>query len=323
MLVYSGFAKDEDKLLESSSGGFATVLSEKFIQAGGCVYGVAYAPSFKKLEYVCAESLDDLKKIKGSKYTECNKIEFRQIEECLKNGRKVLFIGLGCSVGAVLKFLEKQNLDLANFFTIDVLCSGPVPAKIHELFIDELEKKYKSKLISFASRTKKNSWMPYYLIAKFENGKVYSDLFEYTDYGFLFQNLVLNKCQNCHFKGDCHKGDLCIGDCWGLKEGMSGWNKNGVSVVIEQTEKGKSLLSLLGNDFDIQKIDDSIVLKHNPAYFESRKEGLSCDNFLSLLEKESLPRVLRKNKAYRQWKRKIRLIKLKRIVLKILEIVKN
>lgn len=72
--AYSGYFLDREQLLQSSSGGLATAISEKIIKSGGCVFGVTYADDFKSAHYMCAEKLTDLVKLKGSKYIQADKI---------------------------------------------------------------------------------------------------------------------------------------------------------------------------------------------------------------------------------------------------------
>lgn len=48
--------------------------------------------------------------------------------------------------------------------------------EVHRKFIEDLEKKYKSRVVSFNERYKKEGWVPSYLKVVFENGKVYEEL---------------------------------------------------------------------------------------------------------------------------------------------------
>ena len=55
--VYGGYIDDETKLLQSSSGGLATALSEFFLEQGGYVAGVAYSKDFYKAEYTIIHNI--------------------------------------------------------------------------------------------------------------------------------------------------------------------------------------------------------------------------------------------------------------------------
>ena len=73
MKAYSGYLKEQKKLVESSSGGVATALSEKIISQGGVVFGVKYTSDYRNTEYCCVESEDKLEYLKGSKYIKSTK----------------------------------------------------------------------------------------------------------------------------------------------------------------------------------------------------------------------------------------------------------
>ena len=68
MIAYCGYAKDENIVKHSSSGGLATVMSQNIINSGGVVYGASYTADFKGAEYIRADSLSELDKLGGSKY---------------------------------------------------------------------------------------------------------------------------------------------------------------------------------------------------------------------------------------------------------------
>ena len=93
--TYCGYFVNTDKLLASASGGAATAISEAIICKGGVVFGTTYSCDFKSVEYACITNVEDLYKIKGSKYCETSKTisikgtkksVFNQIEEYLIMG---------------------------------------------------------------------------------------------------------------------------------------------------------------------------------------------------------------------------------------------
>lgn len=101
-------------------------------------------------------------------------------------------------------------------------------------------KKIESKLNYFTVRYKKNGWTPFYVKAKFENGCSFEEPFNSTSYGKAFYKYAMPRCTNCMFKGTKHTGDICVGDFWGVTEEMIGYNKDGVSLLIIQTQKEKN-----------------------------------------------------------------------------------
>ena len=287
--VYSGHFKDDAKLLASASGGAATALAESVISKNGVVFGVRYSADFRSAEYCCIEEIDDLGQIKGSKYIQAQRNNiFHMVEEKLAENRLVLFVGLGCDIAAIKSYCRMRSIDTYNLYTVDILCHGPSPKEVQESYVIELEKKYGAIIKEFTIRFKKEGWFPFYIRAVFSNGSEHIESFNNSDFGRAFYYISKPSCTQCQFKGKNHQGDLCIGDYWGLSDKMSGWNKNGVSIIVVQSEKGKHLLSILPDDFVIQKADQVLFLRGNPMYENSRKQVNNYNEFMNDLRAKGL-----------------------------------
>ena len=65
---YYGSLKNDDELKKSSSGGFATSISNYVIMNRGVVYGVAYTSDYKGAEFIRVTAKEDIKRLVGSKY---------------------------------------------------------------------------------------------------------------------------------------------------------------------------------------------------------------------------------------------------------------
>lgn len=316
MKTYSGY-RDDSSLLESSSGGAASALAESFVQNGGVVFGTAYASDFKSAEMIKADNMDTLSKLRGSKYVETRK-NFTEVLGSLSECKTVLVFGLGCDIGALRALLKKKDIDDSHLYTVDILCHGPSSTDVLRGYIEDLERKYHAKIKAFHVRYKKEGWTPPYVRAEFENGKIYEEVFEFTDYGYAFNKYALPRCTKCHFKGEQHTGDLCLGDYWGVEKSDTGYNPNGVSLIIVQTEKGQQLLSMLSSGFKLQEIDFNNAISHNPAYYQCREQGTDYNLFSEAIKQKSLHETLLLLPEYRKWKRSVRVIKAKRKMLKMI-----
>ena len=296
--AYSGYFLNNDKLLSSSSGGAVSALSEAIINRDGVVFGAAYSKDFKKVEYKCVTSINDLNSLKGSKYCETTKEVddngdrrsiFSILEEKINKNKLILFVGLGCDIAAAKSFCEIKKLSLEKVFFAEILCHGPTTAEVHRQFIERLEKKYNSQIISFNVRHKKFGWTPPYLRAEFKNGDVFEREFYKTDYGFAFNFFSKPGCYNCHFRGENHQGDIVFGDYWGITESMNGWNKNGVSIMFIRTNKGDELIKLIDkSSFSINDADISLALENNPMFYTVRNKPPYYDKFNYYLSKKGL-----------------------------------
>lgn len=291
--AYSGYLKNENSLVKSSSGGFAYALSLKIIEACGVVYSVRYSKDFRIAEWDRATSLKELEAFRGSKYVESRKVYegfnlFNNIKQDLEKGLQVLAIGLPCDIGAIKNYLKK---DYNNLYTADLICHGPTVKKVAEDFLNVLESKYKSKVVNFTVRYKKDGlWTPPYMKVEFESGKRYLKPFYLTDYGIAFSIISTSCCYNCKFKGENHRSDLTIGDYWGLtSQNYKEWNKKGVSVAFVRTEKGSRLIDAISDLCNIILTDNDYAAKNNRCGLNEQKvKSKYYDIFKTLLYKRGL-----------------------------------
>ena len=282
--AYSGYYLDRKKLLQSASGGGASAIAEAIINEGGVVFGVCYTPDFKNAEFACIENINDLYKIKGSKYIETQKrilqkngeykSVYSTVAEKLQSGVEVLFIGLGCDVAALYSFLKGKDISTSSLYTADLICMGSTSSEVAKQYINFLEKKYKSKVVDFSVRYKKQGWLPIYIFTKFENGKTFTTKFHDSDYGYAFSHYYVKKaCCQCEFKGHNHVCDLTLGDYWGITKDMNGYNPDGVSIFITRTKHGEQLINKIDRtEFLLQKTDVAFAIANNPMYYLSRKQ---------------------------------------------------
>ena len=283
--VYAGYVKNKDSLLKSASGGIATAISEEIINRGGYVAGAAYTRDFRGAEYIITNQLSDLDLLRGSKYIEVNKgTIYKDVKRLLDEQKVVLFIGLPCTVAALYHFLKKEY---NNLITCELVCHGPTSAKVHEQYVDHLEKKFNSTVTSFSVRYKKKGWTPLYLRAGFADGQVYEKKFYSTEYGFAFGNMGKAPCYNCQFKGDNRTGDLTVGDFWGANKADPFWNDNGVSVVFVHTQKANDLLQSL-HDVALFETTFERAVERNPMVIRSKKPTPSREKFSKLFAEKGL-----------------------------------
>lgn len=283
--VYAGYLSDDEKLIQSASGGIATALAERMLELGGFVAGVAYSEDFYRAEYILIHDKSELGKLKGSKYIECEKgTIYSDIKRLLDSGEKVLFFGLPCAVAALYRFVGDRP---ENLLTCELICQGPTSPKIHQEYMARLEDKYQSKIVDFSVRYKKKGWTPPYLYAKFENGKVFEKKFYETEYGYAFSVFGGESCYSCKFRGNDRQGDIMIGDFWGATGRDDFWNRNGVSVIFAETKKGNDFLSFVEGVKLFPTTFEKAVEK-NPMVIRPRQREPEREKFSKLLSEKGL-----------------------------------
>ena len=295
--AYGGYIKDDKELLSCTSGGIATALSIQFIEDGGYVVGVKYTSNFKNAEYYITNKIEDLKLFKGSKYIDALVGDtFAKVRKLLDDNKKVLFIGLPCKVGALYFYLKKEY---QNLLTCELVCHGPTLKKVHSEYIDYLEKRYNSKIVDFSVRRKKDSWLPAYLYAKFENGKEFFKEYYITEYGIAFHRVSLERCYNCKFKGNNRRGDIQIGDFWGYDKSSEYYNNKGTSCILVHTKKG--IEHLISNDYlKIFPVSLEEIIQNNQLIIKSRNKHPKTIIFNKYLETKGLFYAVRKTLSFKE-----------------------
>lgn len=308
LIAYSGYYTDSNILKSVASGGAASILGETIIGLNGVVYGACYADGFKKVKFLRATSLGDLEDIKGSKYVYSEKkVEYEGIEknvyevvaQDLNKGKIVLFSGLGCDIGGILSYCLSKNINIENLYTVDLICQGPTFSEAQRSYVEMLEEKYKSRIKTFSVRFKKDGWVPPYVHAEFENGKIFNQKWTESELFYSFSRFAKKTCTQCKFKGDNHRADITIGDFWGLKSDMKGYNSYGVSVFLVRSKKGKSLMECIDrNRFILDNADASFIIDNNPMYTNSRVISANAEIFKRNLEKKGLHFAIQKNRGF-------------------------
>ena len=283
----------KNAIRKCTSGGIGYALARTF--AGDrVVYGVEYAPDFRSARYIRVENPREARRIIGTKYIATEKLMengkpvFQNILADLRDGKKVLYFGLPCEVGGLYKFLEKNGIERGeNLITVDLVCHGPVAAKVQVDYIDYLEKIYKSKLTDFSVRYKNPYWEPVYLRAAFQNGKEHIRPLYETDFGRAFMIYGNERCYKCAYKGDNHIADITLGDFWGIKPKDEYYNKMGTSVVITHTELGDKVLHQV-KDIELKEVSKEKAVFKGSMYEVSKTKNPYYDVFVSTYKKEGL-----------------------------------
>ena len=119
--------KDNNILLNSSSGGLFTALAETVLAENGCVFGAAFADDYQTVCHVMVENREKLSMLRGSKYIQSEMGNcYIAVKEQVKNDRKVLFTGTPCQIDGLRRFL---GTDSDKVFFVDVICHG-VPSAV-------------------------------------------------------------------------------------------------------------------------------------------------------------------------------------------------
>lgn len=299
--VFGVYHKDDGIRVSSTSGGAFWGLAEDFVKMGGYVSGAIYHDHFHVRHYL-TNDLEELKKIKGSKYlqSDCRGI-YKQIKKLLLSGEKVLATGLPCQIAGLHQYLNKEY---DNLITVDLICHSVPSPMVFERYISYLEDRYNSPVMEYHSKNKEyGGWHKFAFMAKFENGKIYYRNREKDKYVKVFvgsDNICARpSCFECPFKNVPQPSDITIGDFWGIEKIDPSFDSpKGVSKIVVNSAKGARYFDSL-HSFVSKPYDVNVSIYNNPPSYTmwravERPDALRRSGFMKDVSEMSFDKCVSK-----------------------------
>lgn len=248
--------REEQKRMESSSGGVFTAIAEAIISRKGVVFGATWTEDWR-VEHCYAETIEGLAAFRGSKYLQSDTRDtYRQVHDFLRQGRWVLFSGTPCQVRALHLFLRKSYDKL---LTTDFICHGVPSHKVFMAYVkDELKNlKYSGKRnISISDpienvrkvnfRDKVRGWKKYSLSFQLDMGnQVLSFIMRDSAYmkGFGANLFLRPSCHKCPAKKFSSGSDFTLADYWGIeKQHPEMDDDKGTSLIAVNSAKAEKFI---------------------------------------------------------------------------------
>lgn len=299
--VCAAINPDETVRMQSSSGGIFTMLAEATILEGGVVFGARFDESWQVIhDYVEDKNL--LQAFRGAKYSQSFIGDsYKQAQDFLKGGRKVLFSGTGCQIAGLKLFLRKEY---DNLLTVEIACHGVPSPKVWHEYVRHISKGKQISDIVF--RDKRNGWNGYGLSIKDNNNEIFYECAFTNDFMQCFLNdlCVRPSCSNCPAKAGRSGADLLIGDFWGI-DGMHPemYDNKGCSLVIAYSERGKQVFESL--DANYMETSYEEAYRYNPCIIHSSRQSRYAPIFWHNYRKHGIKaapmtlKLLKSNKATR------------------------
>ncbi len=285
---------NEEERAGSSSGGFFPALAKEIIKSGGVVYGAAFSEDFKEVLHRRIDKEKEISLLQGSKYVQ-SKIgdSYRQVKEDLILGRQVLFTGTPCQVEGLKKYLSK---DYENLLTVDSICHGVPSPKVWKRYVEYREKKAGAVIKGVSFRKKDPGWKSYSLEMRFDNGKVYRQIYTGDLYMRAFTNdsSLRPSCYQCRFKQMNRVSDITMADFWGIQEIMPQMDDDrGTSLIIVHSQKGKEYLEHPGLQLKLQKAELLKAIQSNPSMLHASEKPAEREAFFAHINQLSFERLVR------------------------------
>lgn len=270
--IYAARHKDMHEIETSRSGAAFIAISDYILENGGIVYGVGYRDHFRVV-HKRATTKGERNEFKCSKYVQSDLDGiFRQVKDDLKQGKKVLFSGTPCQTAGLNSYIGKKLRE--NLVLVDIVCHGVPSPYIWRDYLDYLEKKYKSKIVTVNFRDKSRiGWSGHIESFIFNNGKkiesrTYTDLF--------YKHIMLRpSCGKCHFTNFQRPSDFTLGDYWGWEKLSPNLNKDnkGCSLLFINTTKGQELFKNIKQELYNLPTSQELCVQPNlqhPSHFDSQ-----------------------------------------------------
>lgn len=254
--------KDKAERQKSTSGGVFYAIARWIIEQGGVVYGAAFDEKLQ-LHHIGADNLEDLQRLRGSKYIQSNLGHiFKKVRWQLEQGRWCYFTGTGCQVAGLKAYLRK---DYEKLLCSDVVCHGVPSQKLFNEHIAYMEEKYHDKVVGYQFRDNKVGG--YCETCFFEARKpVVNPTYSLSPYlySFMYGYTHRYSCYKCKFAKVPRQGDITLADYWGVKHYFPQMDYfSGCSLVLVNTEKGEKIWEKFKFDCDYSQSNLGDATRYN------------------------------------------------------------
>lgn len=320
---FYGQIKNNKILMESSSGGAFSAISELWIKNGGVVWGVSIDED-AKASFICVDSIDALYKIRGSKYVEVNQpMPFELIRKQLNDGKKVLVSGVPCQIQALSSYLGRKYEKL---LLVDLLCYGVQSPLIWEKYLSEINPQRK-RINSIFMRYKVPGWENYAIKIEYRDGSSYIKSRWKDPYLLTYAKSLYNResCGNCRAKQFARVSDITLGDFWQIdtvkKIPRDIKVNQGISVILANSLKGQQIINDIQDSMNLFEIPENTFLNMKARYSECHSRSIMSEQFVKDTEKNGFSiaahRMTNKSTLVKEWSR-FRWLSFKRLIKRYL-----
>lgn len=292
--VYAAWSKDEERRIQSTSGGLFSELALHVYDQGGIVVGAVYDEAFL-IHHEASDCADDLIRLRQSKYAQSDiRLVFREIKRFLSQGRMVLFCGTPCQAAGLRSYLGGSH---ASLLLCDFICRGVNSPKAYRAYLEMLEKQHGACVTKVQFKNKDFGWNRFHTKVMFDDGSVHQMDRHHDPFmqAYLKHNLMIRPCcYVCKFKSQYRNTDITLGDFWGVGEYEPSLDDDkGTSVVIMSTDKGARAIADIDGRAIIHKMSVSHVTGGNSCLNISVNPGRNRRKFLCELDTKGFEMAMR------------------------------
>lgn len=274
---FAAWALDKEIRQKSASGGVAQCLYLSALSKGYAVVGVSL-DSDLIARYHFINNKSSLSKFRNSKYVFSDtNIVYKKIDSELKQGKKILFIGLPCHVAGLKKYLLINQTDTTSLLLVDLICHGVTPSSFLQSYTKEMERKYRRTILNVNFRDYRFETQTYTMTLEDNSGIFYKRTVNRNDpYQIGYHSAITYResCYRCRYASKERQGDITLSDFGGVgKKIPTSYSNHNVSCILVNSPKGEDMLDLLA---DIAFLEERPIEEE----WETEKQ-LSCPSVIS------------------------------------------
>ena len=308
---YAAVNKNNEVLMNSSSGGVFSAVAEYVLDLGGVVFGCTM-DSNNQVYHTCINSIDSLSSVTRSKYVQSYMGDiFVKVKAELLKGSWVLVSGTPCIVAGIKNFLKKY--DLSKLILVDVVCHGVPSQAFFDSYLEFLNIKYDGiSKYQFRTKIKVNngmSWLHSYYINKYKRKIVRNWPEDSFNYLYMNSYIYRESCYSCKYARTERVGDLSLCDYWNWDKCYLDFAKDSsVSGILVNTQKGQKLWDAIRNKFIYYNTEISSIVINNGCLSRPSSRPTEREKLLDYWVKmgyKPLDEAYRKQELFTIWKNKV------------------
>ena len=291
--------KDKARRDSGSSGGVFGLLAHYCLDNNYLVAGAAFDDNHQ-LRHRIINKESSLATLKKSKYlqSDCSGT-YKRIQELLKAGEKILFVGSPCQCNALLNCFSKRP---DNLVVVDFACHGVPSQDFFDKCLMYYEEKNKCKVLSYSFRHKPKRYTSpqNYAIEYERNGIVHrTDGMYYEEpfyYAFQKRISLRESCYSCKWANTQRVSDLTLADFWGIESITKRWDRTDTpSLVICNTKRGKEIFSKIEKSLDCITVPEKESIEKNASLRAPTELPSNRASFFTDLQKMPFDIVVKKH----------------------------
>ncbi len=306
---YAAWSRNRVRHAHSASGGLAGELAEEVLRNGGFTAGVIFDRGSGIVRHIVTDRVSDIPAISKSKYVLSSKTGvYRETERRLLKGQEGIFIGVPCEVNAMYAYLNVKNPGLdKKLKTIDLVCRGGSSSRCLREHLA-----YVSRGRHVSDVTFRGGRYDCRFTAWSQNRRILYQGFQYQDAyfkNFMHHCLFQETCYACPFANVHRRGDITLGDFWGIAASVAAENPvPGMNMVLVNSQKGRDLFHKIEKRIVYIERDIKEAVQGNDTLKEPTEKPEEYDKIWNIIPEQgfdaAMKKIYKESEFYLYWKNK-------------------